>query len=77
MQQATFSIQFFYICIINMSEKTLIVLLGPTGVGKTDLSLRIAEQLPLKNSCNGSNITSSGLWNYKTIIALHAMKKML
>ena len=28
-----------------MSEKTLIVLLGPTGVGKTDLSLRIAEQL--------------------------------
>ena len=45
MQQATFSIQFFYICIINMSEKTLIVLLGPTGVGKTDLSLRIAEQL--------------------------------
>lgn len=45
MQQATFSIQFFYICIINMSEKTLIVLLGPTGVGKTDLQLRIAEQL--------------------------------
>ena len=45
MQQATFSIQFFYICIINMSEKALIVLLGLNGVGKTDLSLRIAEQL--------------------------------
>ncbi|GHT08770.1 tRNA dimethylallyltransferase 1 [Bacteroidia bacterium] len=26
-------------------EKTLIVLLGPTGVGKTDLSLRLAEKL--------------------------------
>lgn len=26
-----------------MSEKTLIILLGPTGVGKTELSLRIAE----------------------------------
>ncbi len=28
-----------------MPEKTLIVLLGPTGVGKTDLSLRIAQLL--------------------------------
>lgn len=26
-------------------EKTLIILLGPTGIGKTELSLRIAEQL--------------------------------
>ncbi|MDR0832810.1 MAG: tRNA (adenosine(37)-N6)-dimethylallyltransferase MiaA [Candidatus Symbiothrix sp.] len=26
-------------------EKTLVVLLGPTGVGKTDLSLRLAEKL--------------------------------
>ena len=27
-----------------MSQKTLIVLIGPTGVGKTELSLRLAEQ---------------------------------
>ncbi|MEI7676141.1 MAG: AAA family ATPase, partial [Bacteroidales bacterium] len=26
-------------------DKTLIVLLGPTGVGKTELSLRLAERL--------------------------------
>lgn len=26
-----------------MGVKTLIVLLGPTGVGKTELSLRLAE----------------------------------
>ncbi|MEG0037945.1 MAG: isopentenyl transferase family protein, partial [Bacteroides sp.] len=26
-----------------MSQKTLIVLIGPTGVGKTELSLRLAE----------------------------------
>ena len=26
-----------------MTAKTLIVLIGPTGVGKTELSLRIAE----------------------------------
>ena len=26
-------------------RKTLIILLGPTGIGKTELSLRIAEQL--------------------------------
>lgn len=26
-----------------MTTKTLIVLIGPTGVGKTELSLRIAE----------------------------------
>ena len=26
-------------------EKTLVVLLGPTGVGKTELSLRLAEKL--------------------------------
>ncbi|MDR1982004.1 MAG: tRNA (adenosine(37)-N6)-dimethylallyltransferase MiaA [Tannerellaceae bacterium] len=36
----------------TISEKTLIILLGPTGVGKTELSLRIAEYL-------GSPIISS------------------
>lgn len=29
----------------KMRNKTLIILLGPTGIGKTELSLRIAEQL--------------------------------
>jgi len=32
---------FCYYCIVN--EKTLIVLVGPTGVGKTDLSIQLAE----------------------------------
>jgi tRNA dimethylallyltransferase len=30
---------------MNINDKKLIVLLGPTGVGKTDLSLRLAERL--------------------------------
>ena len=35
-----------------MGVKTLIVLLGPTGVGKTELSLRLAEffHVPILNA---------------------------
>lgn len=45
MQLRYVPIQPFLYLPIYMSEKTLIVLLGPTGVGKTELSLRIAEML--------------------------------
>ena len=32
-------------CIASLQTPTLIILLGPTGIGKTELSLRIAERL--------------------------------
>ena len=45
------------------NKKTLIVLIGPTGVGKTDLSIKIAEKY-------GSPIISADSWQLYSVLKL-------
>ncbi|MGL5912848.1 MAG: isopentenyl transferase family protein, partial [Bacteroidales bacterium] len=41
----------------NFTRKTLLVLMGPTGVGKTDLSIQLAQQLNIPIiSCDSRQI---------------------
>ena len=54
---------------------TLIVLIGPTGVGKTELSLRLVRQLRLPTNSNVSPINWSARSTSQTITALPNTKQ--